>query len=153
MSIDERKQYDNDDTTYLLPDYFSNNENRFHLFRYKKNVPANGKEWDKLIEVENYYKTNNFSYKIQENNGVIYYTEYCNDEEIENIVFGESEYGFILNAIQEKVYTFTELYFEMKTEYAEIAEERLKEIIANLKSSYLIYCNADFSNIVSVIEL
>ena len=153
MSDDERKKYDGDDLSYLLPDYFSNNEDRFHLFRYEKNVPDNLKEWDKLIEIENYYKTNKFSYKIQENNGIYYYTEYCNDIEIENIVFGEPDYGHVLKAVEQKVCTFTDLYSDMKKVYPEITEERLKEILTNLKEAYLIYCNAEFSNIVSVIEL
>lgn len=153
MSDDEKKKYDKDDFTYLLPDYFSNNEERFHLFRYEKNTPDNAKEWDKLIEIEEYYKTNSFSYKIQENNGVYYYTEYCNDEEIENTVFGEPEYVHVLRAAEQKVITFIELHSDIKKVYPETTEERLKEILTNLKSSYLIYCNKEFSNIVSVVEL
>ncbi len=153
MSNDERKKYDCDDITYLLPDYFSNTENRFHLFRYEKNVPDNLKEWNKLIDVENYYKTNKFSYKIQENNGVFYYTEYCNDTEIENIVFGETEYGYILKALEAKICKFTELHSSMIKIYPNITENRVKEILTNLKSSYLIYYNTEFSNIVSLIQL
>ena len=153
MSDDERKKYDKDDLSYLLPDYFSNSEDRFHLFRFEKNVPDNVKEWDKLIEIEDYYKTNRFSYKVQENNGIYYYTEYCNDIEIENIVFGEAEYGYVLKAVEQKVCAFIDLHSDMKKVYPEITEERLKEILTNLKEAYLIYCNAEFSNIVSVIEL
>ena len=153
MSTDERKKYDCDDITYLIPDYFSNSETRFHLFRYEKNVKDNVKEWNKLSEIEDYYKTNKFSYKIQENNGVCYYTEYCNDTEIENIVFGEFEYGSVLKAVEEKICTFTEVYSYMMNIYTEITEERVKEILMNLKEAYLIYYNTEFSNIVSVIEL
>lgn len=72
MSPDDRKRYDHDDITCLMPDTFSNNENRFHLFRYEKNVKDNVKEWNKLIEIEDYYKTNKFSYKMQQNNGIYY---------------------------------------------------------------------------------
>ncbi|NQU54726.1 MAG: radical SAM protein [Bacteroidetes bacterium] len=153
MSVDERKKYDKDDFTYLLPDYFSNSEERFHLFRYEKNAPANVKEWNKLIKIEEYYKTNSFRYTIQENNGVYYYTEYCNDEEIENTVFGEPEYASVLKAAEQKVITFIELYSDLIKVYPGITEERLKEILTNLKNTYLIYCNAEFSNIISVIEL
>ena len=153
MSEDEREKYNTDDLSYLLPDNFSNNKDRFHLFRYEKDVPDNAKEWDKLIETEDYYKTNKFNYKILENNGIYYYTEYCNDTEIENIVFGEPEYGFILKATEKKVCTFTELYSSMQQVFPDITEDRLKEILSNLKASYLIYCNQEFSNIVSVIEL
>ena len=153
MTIDERIKYNCDDITYLLPDYFSNTANRFHLFRYEKSKQDNVKEWNKLIEIEDYYKNNKFSYKIQENNGIYYYTEYCNDTEIENIVFGETEYGYILKTIDTKICTFTEVYSEMLKIYPEISEERVKEILMNLKKAFLIYCNTEFSNIVSIIEL
>ena len=153
MPNDERKKYDTDDITYLMPDYFSNNEDRFHLFRYEKNVKSNITEWEKLIEIEEYYKTNKFNYKIQENNGKVYYTEYMNDTEIENIVFGELEYGSILNIIEEKIFSFTDIYSAMKKTYPKISEERVKEILSNLKEAYLIYFNSEFSNIVSLIGL
>ena len=153
MSNEERMKYDCDNLTYLLPDYFSNNENRFHLFRYEKNKQDNLKEWNKLIEIENYYKNNKFSYKIQENKGIFYYTEYCNDTEIENIVFGETEYGYILKTLDDRICTFKEVYSEMLKIYPEISEDRVKEILMNLKEAYLIYCNTEFSNIVSVIAL
>ena len=153
MSDDKKKKYDCDDISYLLPDYFSNSEERFHLFRYKNIAPDNVTEWDKLIKIEDYYKNNTFSYKIQENNGIYYYTEYCNDTEIENIVFGEPEYGYVLEAVEKKVCTFQKLYSDIKKVYPEITEKRLKDILTNLKESYLIYCNTEFSNIVSVLEL
>ena len=153
MDIDEREKYNIDDITYLMPDYFSNTENRFHLFRYEKNAKSNIAEWEKLIEIENYYKSNKFNYKIQENNGRIYYTEYINDTEIENIVFGELEYGSILHILEEKVCSFNEVFSEMKKTYPRIRETRVKEVLRHLKEAYLIYYHAEFSNIVSVIGL
>ncbi len=153
MPADERGNYDCDDITYLMPDYFSDNENRFHLFRYKNNVPANTREWEKLIGIENYYLSNRFSYIIQENNGVYYYTEYCNDVEIENIVFGNPYYGHVLKAVEHKVCPFSRLYHDIKKAFPGITEGHLKEILKDLKAARLIYFNAEFSNIISVIEL
>lgn len=153
MPNEEKEKYDRDDLTSLMPDHFSNNENRFHLFRYEKNAHDNVKEWEKLMKIEEYYKTNKFSYKIQENKGTLYYTEYCNDTEIENIVFGETEYGDILKAVENKICTFSEVHAAMQKRYPEISEDRVKEILTNLKVSCLIYCNLEFSNIVSVVEL
>jgi radical SAM superfamily enzyme YgiQ (UPF0313 family) len=153
MDNEEREKYDIDDITYLMPDYFSNTEDRFHLFRYEKNVKSNITEWEKLIEIEEYYKNNKFSYKIQENNGRIYYTEYINDTEIENIVFGELEYGSILNILEEKVSSFTEAYSAMRKIYPKISERRVQEVLSHLKEAYLVYFNSEFSNIVSIIGL
>ena len=153
MDNEEREKYDIDDVTYLMPDYFSNNEDRFHLFRYERNVKSNITEWEKLIEIEEYYKNNKFSYKIQENKGRIYYTEYINDTEIENIVFGELEYGSILNILEEKVSSFTEAYSAMRKIYPKISERRVQEVLSHLKEAYLVYFNSEFSNIVSIIGL
>jgi hypothetical protein len=121
--------------------------------RWKKSSPQNAEEWEKLIEIEGYYKSNSFSCKVHEHNGIYYYTEYCNDEEIANIVFSEPEYAFVLQAAEQRVLTFHELFAEMKTVFSKINEGRLKEILTHLKNDYLIYCNDEFSNIVSVVEL
>ena len=153
MPKDEIQKYNKDDITYLMPDYFSNHDERFHLFRYEKNVKSNAAEWEKLSEIEEYYKTNKFNYKIQENNGRRFYTEYINDIEIENIVFGELEYGSVFNILEDKVCSFTEVYSEMKKIYPRINEARVKEILNNLKEAYLVYYDTAFSNIVSVIGL
>lgn len=151
MPDNELEHYNSDDLSYLLPDSFSNYKDRFHLFRYKRDVPANAREWDKLKEVENYYKSNRFSYKVQEHNGIYYYTEYCNDEEIENIVFGEPEYSFVLKATEQQVFAFDKLLITAKDQFPGITEVRLKEILSNLRQSYLIYCNANYSNIISAL--
>ena len=153
MQKEERRKYDIDDITYLMPDEFSNHDERFHLFRYEKNVKSNIAEWGKLIEIEKYYKNNKFSYKIQENKGRIYYTEYTNDTEIENIVFGELEYGSVLKILEEKVYSFTEVFSGMKKLYPRINEKRVKEVLHHLKEAYLIYFDNEFSNIVSIISV
>jgi len=153
MSDDERKEYDADGLSYLLPDAFSRGEGRFNLLRWKKSSPANTTEWEKLIEIEEYYKSNKFSYKVQENNGTWYYTEFCNDEEVANIIFSEPEYAHIVKIAEQKVRTFEELYAEMKSIFSKLTERRLKKILTRLKNDYLIYCNTEFTNIVSVIEL
>ncbi|MFK5857069.1 MAG: hypothetical protein QM503_13135, partial [Bacteroidota bacterium] len=147
------KSYDFDIMTYLLPDYFPDNENRFHLFRYENNAPANSKEWDKLEEIENYYKNNRFSYKVQENKGVLYYTEYSNDEEIENIIFDDPEYAAVLKASQQQVLSFDKLMDEITEMGIPLSKKRLIEVLTQLKQSFLIYCTKDFSNVVSLLSL
>lgn len=137
----------------MLPDYFPTTENRFHLFRYEKNIPANAKEWDKLVEIEKYYQDNCFSYKVQTDNGIVYYTEYCNDEEIENIVFEDLEYGVMLKATQNQVQTFENLLNEVKQIVPHLSKERLIEVLSHLKQARIIYCNDDYSNVVSLISL
>jgi hypothetical protein len=153
LSEEERESYNFDIMTYLLPDYFPNNENRFHLFRYEKNIPANKKEWDNLVEIEKYYRENCFSYTVQENNGVIYYTEYCNDEEIENIIFEDLEYGAVLKAAQQQVLSFERLFDEVAKTTPLLSKERLIEVLTHLKQAKVIYCNSQFSNVIALINL
>jgi hypothetical protein len=153
LSEEERLSYDFDIMTYLLPDFFPNNENRFYLFRYEKNIPANRQEWDNLVEIEKYYKDNCFSYKVQENQGIIYYTEYCNDEEIANHVFSEPEYSAVLEATQQQVLTFENLFDEVTKSGIHHSKERLIKVLSHLKKEHIIYCNDDFSNVVSLLTL
>ncbi|WP_430814996.1 B12-binding domain-containing radical SAM protein [Carboxylicivirga sp. RSCT41] len=152
MSDTELGHYNVDELSYLLPPVFSNNSERFHLFRYQRNVPANAREWDRLEAAENHYKEHRFSYTMQEHNGVYYYTEYCDGSEIENIVFGEPEYAFVLKASSRKVSGFEELLEQARGQFAGIDEARLKEVIGNLSSSYLLYCDAAYTNVVSLID-
>lgn len=153
LSEESRNKYYLDELSYLMPNKFSNNKERFHLFRYRNSSPNNIREWNNLMEVEEYYKTNNFSYKIQENNDVFYYTEYRNDEEIADMVFGEPEYALILKAIEGEIYSFLKLKNKLKENDFEISDARIKEVLFNLKSLYLIYYNNNFLNIVSVIHV
>jgi len=152
LSEDERINYDYDVMTYLVPDYFPADEKRFQLFRYERSNPINKKEWENLIEIEKYYKENSFSYKVQENNGVLYYTEYINDEEIENIIFEEPEYDAVLKATQQQILTFNDLYNEVAKTVASLTQDRLIEVLTNLKKAHVIYCNSDFSNIMSLLN-
>lgn len=153
LSEDERNNYDYDVMPYLVPDYFPDGKNRFHLFRYECSNSRNSKEWDKLIEIEKYYIENRFSYKVQENNGVLYYTEYINDEEIESIIFEEPEYIAVLKATQQQILTFDNLFNKMKKTIVSLSKDRLIEVLTNLKKAYIIYCNAEYSNVVSLITV
>lgn len=149
----ERIQYNTNSLSYLLPENFSDNTNRFHLFRYKKAVLPNKIEWNKLIDVEKHYRSSNYSYNTQQINNIVYYTEYCNGEEIAQITFEELEYVHILKTTNQKVYTFTELFAKMTNEFSALTEDKLKTILNNLQNDFLIYCNSDYSEIVSVINI
>ncbi|MFA9388705.1 MAG: radical SAM protein [Prolixibacteraceae bacterium] len=153
LSDEQREDYNFDQMTYLLPDYFPGNEQRFHLFRYENTNPMNRAEWDNLVEIEKYYKEHRFSYKVQVDDGILYYTEYCNNEEIENLVFSEPEYLAVLKATQQQVLTFDDLFNEVSKTVGGLPMERWIEVIAHLKQEHLIYCNGEFSNLISLIEV
>ena len=149
----ERKAYDYDIMTYLVPETFKSDENRFHLFRYERNIQANAKEWDKLIAIENYYKENTLRYKTHQHNGVLYYTEYCNDEEICNLIFSRPEYLILLQYIETQVRTFTEVLTLLTKTLPDFTAEDLINALHYLKQEHLIYCDHNYSNVVSLITV
>ncbi len=151
LSEKEKVNYDKDDLTFLMPKRFSDGDSRFYLFRFRHNSPPNIVEWEQLEEAEKYYKENRFSYTLLENDGVYYYTEFCNDIEIENIIFGEPEYPQVLKFIQEKVCSFEVLYKMIQSMFPDITVSRLQEILTNLKESYLVYFDSEYNGIAGVI--
>lgn len=153
MPQGEIDKYDVDGLSSLLPAELSNGNERFRLFRFERNIPSNNKEWEKLQEIEEYYKSHSFSYKMLENRGVYYYSEYCNGEEIASLVFGESEYAHVLKMASQKVSSLEELYSHLKALNAKLTKYKLIDILKNLQQSYLIYGNTDFSEVVSLLEI
>ncbi len=152
LSSEDRKNYDVDDLSRLMPSRFSDGDDRFKLFRYRHSSPANSAVWEKLEQEEMHFKESRYSYTLLENDGIYYYTEYCNDTEIENIIFGEPEYGIIIGQLQSKVYSIDSLLDDVLLVLPEISIERLKEVLSNLKESYLVYFDDNFQRIVTVID-
>lgn len=153
MPDEEIARYDVDALSSMLPEAFYRDKNRFRLFRYERNIPSNVDEWKKLQEIEEYYKKNAFSYKINENKGVLYYSEFCNGEEIASLVFAEPEYAVVLKAASQKVCSLKELLNLGHEKNLKTDQEQLINILQKLQKSYLIYANTDFSNVVSLVEL
>lgn len=145
---EELKNYNVDLLASLLPEELWNHEKGFSLFRFERNVPTNLQEWEKLQEIEKYYKTHTFSYKILQNRGVYYYSEYCNGEEIASLVFEDPLYSQILKLSSGKVHSIHEL-----TNKLHVSDRQLKTILTLLQESYLIYANKDFSEVVSLVEV
>jgi radical SAM superfamily enzyme YgiQ (UPF0313 family) len=153
ISEEEKEKYDVNRIAYLLPDHFSNHNNRFCLFRWEKGVVANSAEWDVLVDIEKYYIENKFSYKISKNSGIYNFAEYVNNKEILNIDFEGPYYWDVLKTANQKVCTFSELYAALKKPYPEISKERLKKILRELRDLYLVYCNTDLSDVITVIDV
>jgi radical SAM superfamily enzyme YgiQ (UPF0313 family) len=154
ITKDEIKEYDNNTLTYLLPGRFSNkDDNRFHLFRWGKSVLNNSRTWDIFKNIEYHYIKKKYSYKVFEDRNIYYYKEYCNNEEINEIVFNEPEYWDTLVATNNIILTKENLLKELNKKYPSLKVERLETILQELKDSYLIYCNSELSNIVSVIDV
>lgn len=153
MPEEEIARYSVDSLASMLPVDMWNSKTRFRLFRFEKDTPSNTQEWQKLQEIEEYYKSHTFTYKMLENNGIYYYSEFCNGEEIASLVFEEAVYAFILKATSQKVCSLEELHESLKSHAFKVSKQKLKSVLKNLQESYLIYCNSDFSNVVSLVEI
>ncbi|NPD86315.1 radical SAM protein [Lentimicrobium sp. L6] len=153
MPEEELAKYNVDSLASMLPVDMWNSETRFRLFRFEKDAPANFQEWQKLEEIEEYYKSQTFTYKMLENNGIYYYSEYCKGEEIASLVFEEPIYAFILKAASNRVCSMEDLFDDLKSNGFKVSKQKLKSVLKNLQESYLVYCNSDFSNVVSLVEI
>jgi len=151
ISEEEKEKYSKNELCYLLPDHFSNHKNRFNLFRWEKPAVENEAEWEKLDDKEKFYTENAFSYKISKKGESHHYTEYLNKKEIFNIDF-KAEYWDTLKAANQKVCSFDKLFYDLQKLHPEISMKRLKEIIRDLKEIYLLYCDAELSNVITVID-
>ena len=63
------------------------------------------------------------------------------------------EYGAVLKATQQQVTSFEQLFDEVATTTSHLTKERLIEVLTHLKQAKIIYFNADYSNVVSLINL
>lgn len=152
ISEEEKAEYNTNSLADLMPDYFSNHNDRFNLFSWKKSIINNSANWEELAKKENFYLENRFTYKISQHNGIYSYRECINNKEIVNIDFDKPDCWDVLKIANERVYTFNQLQDAMTKLHPEISIERLKEILIYLKRLHLIYCNAEFSEIITVID-
>ena len=152
LSEEEKKEYNINDITYLLPEHFSNHNDRFNLFSWKKNNITNADKWHELQEREKYYMDNTFSYTLNLNNGIYNYKEYRNNKLIVDYDFHDTTYWLVLSLANGLVIKFEELLNKLNHQHPGITKENLLTILTKLKAMQLIYCNSDFDNVITVID-
>jgi radical SAM superfamily enzyme YgiQ (UPF0313 family) len=151
ISEEEREKYSKNEICYLLPDHFSKQGNRFNLFRWEKPVVDNAAAWDVHDKKEKFYIDNRFSYQISQKSRGCHFTEYLNDKEISSIEL-EADYWDTLKAANQKVCSFDELFGTLQNLHPEITTTRLIKILTDLKKIYLLYCDTECSNVITVID-
>lgn len=152
ISDEEKESYDKNVIASLLPDYFSKDQDRFNLFRWEKSILDNAEQWEMMLEKEAFYSQNRYTYSLSEKSGVHSFTEFQNGDEIYSIDF-EPDHWDTLKAANQKVCTLEELYSSLKKTQPGISLDRLKDILSELKKRHLLYCNQDFSNVITVIDV
>lgn len=137
---------------YLLPPSFLDEDERFSLFGFYKTLPHEV-EWEQFETINRFYEEAEYKYRIYECKGVYYFEQYKKDEIIHQIVFNEPEYIDVLKTANNEVTSYEKLKNILEAKYPGITEERIAEILQNLKNEFLIYYNTDKTRIVSIIDV
>lgn len=135
----------------IIPkDSFDND--RFANFGFVNKLYPNFVEWEKFISLNSIYEKSNCSYRLIDNDSIIYYYEYYNGELVKSITFDEPIYWDCLKFTNNQVQDFKSLYDHLETKYDSISPSKVKDILYALKNDFLIYFNSDQSQIVSIID-
>ncbi len=153
ISREETEKYIVNDLTYLLPAQFSNHEERFNLFSWKKKQISNHNKWSEMQEKEDYYSKNTYTYKLSNTNGILNYKEFLNENMIVDYDFKDNIYYNILKLVNNKVLKLDILYSQLQEQNNKTTQEELKKALIKLKSMHIIYCDKEFSNIIGVVDV
>ncbi|MFH2142227.1 MAG: radical SAM protein [Bacteroidota bacterium] len=144
----EKTQFDYSPIAYLLPEQFSNDNNRFKLFRWNKSRMSNFYEWEKFKEIEQNYQNQNYEYEVIRKNKAINYIEIRDKEIIKIIELNKLQYRILKNSNQ-KISNIDSLSSQLNEKNI----DKIKSEIDLLTSHYLIYRNSDYSQIISIIDV
>ena len=137
---------------YLLPPSFLNEDERFSLFGFYKTLPHEV-EWEQFETVNRFYEEAEYKYRIYESKSIYYFEQYKKDELIHQIVFNEPEYIDVLKTANNEVTSYEKIKNILEMKYEGITEERILEILQNLKNEFLIYYSTDKTRIISIIDV
>lgn len=111
--------------------------------------------WDDFMQVEKYYLTNFYTYKLIYNDSSVIYREYFNDTSINELEFElKSLDWLILNTANKEVVSFEKLYLlaKAKIDFA-LMEIEVINAIEDLKHEGLLYSSDDYNEIISIINI
>lgn len=155
ISPEEKPYWNKNKILYLMPEKFKQEEIFSNLFVCHREFHKNKTEWEKFIEIEKYYRTADYSYKIINFNGIPYFKEYLNHELIISIGFDNPLYIDILKSTNEKVCSLNELIENLRIKYngKQVEENKIIRILNELKHEYLVYSDTKFDKIISIIDI
>ena len=136
---------------YLPQDYIKSSDKYLLCLDFVKT--NQNKLWDVFKEIENYYKNNDFEYIILMNDDFIYYREIYNKVQVKELVFNKNEsiHWAILEYCNYNCFSIESLksFFDL----SQIStNDSVENILLELKDEGLIYCNDDFTEIITIIN-
>jgi radical SAM superfamily enzyme YgiQ (UPF0313 family) len=148
----DKKKWNINPTYYLFPDSLIEENRRFSFFEFGSEL-ENRIAWKWFDNLNSFYEETDFTYTIMENDNTAYYLEYWEGIQLENIAFDEPEYIATLKTANDNVVSLEAIFESLRNKYPNLTRKRLIEMINDLRSSYLLYSNKDFSRIISVIDV
>jgi hypothetical protein len=134
----------------FMPVGYINQEDKYTLLMDFVKTDYN-RLWDVFESVESYYLKNKYDYKLINNDNIIYYRESFNNVDIKELEFEtDSLYWCILTKCNLEVLSLTDL--QNIKQLNALSPGELLNMIECLKNEGLLYCNANKSEIVTIIN-
>jgi len=152
MPDKEKENYESDSFSEFIPDSFISRDERWDFFSYRRNSPVNSTLWYQFMTIEQFYRKNKFTCEVVKEEQGLVFKEYFNNQLIKNLSLMNPLYYDILKETDSCIVSLGDLYYKFSAEYPDLTENKLKELLNVLKSNYIIYCNDDYSSIISVIN-
>lgn len=140
------------DVYNYLPQNYISRESIHECYFVEKVKSYSERSWLNFVKVEQYYKENNFCYKVFDYKESILYKEYLNNEEINELEIKKDSVEYlILSRSNSSVFSFSKIRSLINED--NMLDCEIYDYIENLKEEGLIYTNTDYSEIISVIDI
>jgi|GEM_PF-741533 len=152
LSDQDKTRYIDNFYAHFLPQAFITSDCRFNLFYYVKPLEFHYL-WQQAEAIEKYYRENKTHYSLTINDAALCYEEFHNDQCVKSLRFEAPLYVDLLTIINDKVCSFQEIGDAMSLNHPHITVEKIKEILSELKTHYLVYHDKTCSKAVSVVDI
>lgn len=136
----------------LLPDNYIQNESRITLLEFYQS--SYNFLWDRFTKMEEYYRTQKYSYCIIPLEKIVCYREFCNGNRINELEFEKDEIDWkILKLINNEVLSIESIYEKLQIENPLITKNDIIKILDELATEKLIFHNSDYSENISILDI
>lgn len=136
----------------LLPDNYILYESRITLLEFYQS--SYNFLWDRFMKMEEYYRTQKYSYCIIPLEKTVRYREFCNSNRINELEFEKNEIDWkILRLINNEVLSADSLYERLHIENPLITKNDIINTLDELASEKLIFHNYNYSENVSILNI
>ncbi len=138
---------------YIFLKNFINEKFYWDIFSYAKLTPDY--HWHIFSQVEKFYIDNKHTYTVDINDNVFIYEEYINGRQVITIEYrDDSAEWLVLYYTNDSVVSLQNLHAIINQHIGNaISLELLQVVVVSLNKHGLLYCTADFTEIVSIINI